>query len=139
VDVDDLGTLSTEAWEPAELAEERGWVVLREGALRPEGVFAGKRASSASASLLRPDDAVDAGVVNLAVPPPRGPNGTIYEALPRPALRRTRKGQPVGATLDLEASGHGPSYDVAWSGTHFVYPHTDRRGDATLTAINCAP
>ena len=47
VNVDDLGTLSTEAWEPAELAGARGWVVLREGALRPEGVFAGKRASSA--------------------------------------------------------------------------------------------
>jgi hypothetical protein len=141
VSVDDLVTLGTEAWEPAALAGQRGWVVLRDGIVRPEGLFDGKRVSSAGAVPLRPKDGIVAKVYSTAVPPPRGPGGTIYEALPNPALRRTHDGKPAGAVLGLEARGTHASYEVVWSGTHFVYPWRQYGGTfvAMLSTIDCRP
>lgn len=108
-------------------------------------MFDGVRAAAGRASLLRPTDAVVGEVRNAAVPPPPGPNGTIFEALGRPTLVRTHQGQPVGRTLDLEwhgsrvgAIGMQVESAVFWSGTHFLYPFRSSRG-ANLLPIDCAP
>jgi hypothetical protein len=134
--------LSSDTWEPAELGGKHGWVVLRDAAPLPQGIFEGARTPAAAAKLLRPSDAIDARVYNLAVPPPRGPRGTIYEALPEPGLVRTHHGSPVGSAFHLSNEHRRDLNEVVWSGRYFVYPFKGPRGDqevASLVLIDCAP
>jgi hypothetical protein len=145
VAVDDLVTTTDDVWEPAVLAGQRGWVVLRRGMRRPEGIFDGVRQPAAAAERLLPPDGVSAEVVNLAVPPPPGPDGTIFEEMGRPALRRTRAGEAFGKLVQLIWHGNPVgSYAMNvesalfWSGTHFLYPFHEDNG-AYLLPVDCRP
>ncbi|APR77861.1 Hypothetical protein A7982_03208 [Minicystis rosea] len=141
----DLGhveMLSSDTWEPATLGQRRGWAVFRDGVLQPEGIFDGQRMKSAGATSVRPNDAIDARVYSLAVPPPRGPGGRIYEALPQPALVREHRGKRVGTPFDLSSNNHTDLNDAVWSGTYFVHASRDHHHEpatAALTFIDCAP
>lgn len=121
----DLVSTGGDVWEPARLGGEPGWAVLRDGALRPEGVFGGKRVSSAGALVRKPHDGVEGVAMNLARPPPPGPGNTIYEPVPRPALLRTHAGKPVGEVtlLQVRFDGMYMPGEIVWSGSLFVYPH----------------
>jgi hypothetical protein len=145
VAVDDLVTTTDDDWQPAVLAGQRGWVVLRRGLRRPEGIFDGVRRPAAAALPLVPPDGVSAEVVNLAEPPPPGPDGTIFEAMGRPALRRTRAGEAFGQLAQLLRHGnpvgsYGMNVESAlfWSGTHFLYPFHEDKG-AYLLPVDCRP
>jgi len=89
-------------------------------------------------------DAIAYIVTNGARPPPHGPGGTIYEAMGRPMLERSRSGTPVGRSIELDyhrnpiAHSMNISPDIAWSGTHFLYPfvHDQRQ---LLLPIDCKP
>ncbi len=139
-------------WIEADLDGARGWIVVRDGRRDADGFFDGARKPAAGAIALQPDNALDVHVTNAARPPPspRGPNVTIIEPMGRPMLERERLGQPVGEPLALERDGnpiaHGMhiSTDLAWSGTHFIYPFWDDDGGPThdkyvvrLLAIDC--
>jgi hypothetical protein len=141
--VDDLVTTTDDVWEPAVLAGQRGWVVLRRGVRRPEGIFDGAREPAAAAVPLVPPDGVSAEVVNLAVPPPPRPGGTIFEAMGQPALRRTHAGEAFGQLVHLAWHGnpvgaYAMNVETAlfWSGTHFLYPFHHDNG-AYLLPVDC--
>jgi hypothetical protein len=143
--VDDLVTTTDDAWEPAVLDGKRGWVVSRRGARRPEGIFDGVRRPAAAALRLSPADGLSAEVVNLAVPPPRGPHGTIFEAMGEPALRRTLAGKPFGHLVPLQWRGNpvgtyamNVDRTLFWSGTHFLYPF-HHKNSAYLLPVHCGP
>lgn len=143
--VDDLVTTTDDAWEPAVLEGKRGWVVSRRGARRPEGIFEGVRRPAAAALRLSPADGLSAEVVNLAVPPPLGPDGTIFEPTGEPALRRTLAGKPFGQLVRLEWRGnpvgtHAMNVDptIFWSGTHFLYPFREKNV-VYLLPVHCRP
>jgi len=143
--VDDLVTTTDDAFVPATLAGKRGWMVLRNDARRPDGVFGGTRVAAAHAAPLSPSDGLIGVMRNRARPPPRGRGGTIREALGRPTLVRMHKGKELGDRLALEWHGN-PVGAVAmniesllfWSGTHFVYPFRGNAG-ACLLPIDCRP
>ena len=147
--VDDLATTTDDVWEPAVLAGKRGWVVSRRGVRRPEGIFDGVRRPAAAALRLGAPDGLSAEVVNLAEPPGRNgrmADGKIYEAMGRPALRRTQAGKSFGQLVPLHWRGnavgtHAMNVDTAlfWSGTHFLYPFHDDNDVAYLLPVNCRP
>jgi hypothetical protein len=148
VAIDDLAKTTQDHFEPARLTGAAGWVVLRNGVRQPDGVFAGQRRPAAAALLLRGPDELTAQVTDLSVPPPRGAGGRIYEAQREPALARARNGQPVGQPIALEVGGFPVGVlgvvvqtDLAWSGTHFLYPFhtTGTPRVASLLPVDCAP
>ena len=149
VEVDDLATTIEDRWVPAVLDGRAGWAVLRGETLRPFGVFGGKRMPAAGAEVVD-DGGFTARIGDLrGPPPPPGPDGRIYEMVPRPALVRERHGKQVGSQTRLEVFGNpapsgGLSVDpekIVWTGTHFVYPFGESRGPdsylACLLPIDC--
>jgi hypothetical protein len=104
--------------------------------------------SSPSATLAGTDpqapDAIDFDVTNGAVPPPRGPGGTIYEAMGQPILNRTLGGKRVGNPIDLEFRGNPIAHSmnispyIVWSGTHFLYPFWET-DVVRILPIDCRP
>ncbi len=142
--LDDLLPVGRDRWEPAELGEHVGWVVMRQDEPRSLGIFGGLRLPSRDARYA--SSAVHFEVVNAAIPPPPGPGGRIYEAMARPELRRTRDGSPLGKPVRLEANGspvgsHGISVSgtLTWSGTHvlFGYSQSSREARAYLLPVDC--
>jgi hypothetical protein len=146
VDVTDLAPTTQDRWAPATLGADPGWAVERDHLRRPLGVFGGRLGPAAGAVLL--DGGFTARVLNLAEPPPQSADGTIFEVLPAPALVREHRGKPVGRSTLLEVGSspvgvHGLSFtpDIAWSGTHFVYPFATSNPPraASLLPIDCRP
>jgi hypothetical protein len=144
VSVDDLVTTTNDVWQAAALDGKRGWLVLREGARRQEGVFDGVRQAAAAATPLRPSDAIVATMKNGAVPPPRGAGRMIREARGRPMLVRTHRGKEIGQRLvprwrgtTVGVSAMYIQSSIFWSGSHFIYPF--RHGnEASLLPIDCS-
>jgi len=132
-----------DSWAMAELDQQRGWVVLRDGTPRPYGAFGGVEQKTTEARPLIPDSAILAEVHNAAVPPPRGPKGTIYEALGMPMLERTHYGKRLEPLfLEWHGSGtgvHGMNVDphIFWSGTHFLRPFAED-GTLYILPVDCA-
>jgi hypothetical protein len=110
--------------------------------IAPAGITSSPSATLAGSDPRAPD-ALDFDVTNGAVPPPPGRGGKIYEAMGRPILTRTLAGKRVGDPIDLEFRGNpiahsmNISSDIAWSGTHFVYPFSDDVD--RLLPIDCRP
>ncbi|GAC1351440.1 MAG: hypothetical protein NVSMB1_04500 [Polyangiales bacterium] len=143
---DDLLQTSS-VWEPAAMNGKRGWVVSIDGARRPDGLFGGTRGPAAQAVLLRPNDVLEVQVWNGATPPPPSPgfHGRINEPFAQPVLTRTLAEKPVGEKVWLEWESGTPSHsmyadpDVAFSGTHFLYPFYDNKNVGRLLPIDCRP
>lgn len=110
--------------------------------IAPAGITSSPSATQAGSDPRAPD-ALDFEVTNGAVPPPPGPGGRIIEAMGRPILTRSLAGKRVGDPIELEFRGNpiahsmNISSDIAWSGTHFLYPFADD-GDRLLP-IDCRP
>jgi hypothetical protein len=141
VAVDDLGNTGQDRWVPAELDGRPGWVILRAGARRPDGVFAGARLPAGRAVLLGDD--LSGAVVNLATPPPPGPGGTIYEAMAEPALVREHHGRRLGDATRLVVRGDAVGVtgmyleiELAWTGSRFACTYIDEQ-TARLLPVNC--
>lgn len=142
--LDDAMPTGRDRWEPAELGEHVGWVILRDDEPRSQGIFGGLRLPSRGASFAASPVLFD--VVNAATPPAPRPGGRIYEAMAEPELHRTRAGSPLGKPVPLEAHGspvgsHGISVSgtLAWSGTHVLFGYTEsmRESRAYLLPIDC--
>ncbi|NOU31547.1 MAG: hypothetical protein HOO96_26910, partial [Polyangiaceae bacterium] len=142
--LDDVVPTGRDRWEPAELGEHVGWVILRDDEARSQGIFGGLRLPSRGASYAA--SPVQFDVVNAATPPAPRPGGRIYEAMAEPELHRTRAGGPLGKPVRLEANGnpmgsHGitVSGTLAWSGTHVLFGYTEsmRESRAYLLPIDC--
>lgn len=145
VEVDDLVTTTNDTWHKAELSGERGWLVIRAGTRRPQGVFGGVRSAAGKATLLRPTDGLVVNVRNGAGPPRHRRGDRIYEPARRPQLVRMHNGTPVGAAVDLKwrgewvgVSGMHANSAVVWSGSHFLCPFGNAEG-ANLLPIDCRP
>ncbi|MCA9657832.1 MAG: hypothetical protein KC486_05770 [Myxococcales bacterium] len=143
VDLDDLVTRTDERWAPAELDGARGWVAVREGEEPTEGVFAGRRVATDAAAARTDADAVVASIINGAVPPPRGPGGTIFEARGEPLLVRSRGADEVGEPLLMAWRGDvvgavamNVSTALFWSGSRFLYAYDGPKG-AMILPIDC--
>lgn len=141
--LDDVMPVGRDRWEPAELGDHVGWVVMRDDEPRAQGIFGGLRLPARGATYA--GSAVQFDVVNAATPPPppARPGGRIYEAMAEPELHRTRAGSPLGKPVRLEAHGnpvgsHGiaVSGTVAWSGTH---SSSATRSRCANPARSCCP
>lgn len=142
--LDDAMPTGRDRWEPAELGEHVGWVIVRDDEPRSQGIFGGLRLPSRDASYAA--SPVQFDVVNAATPPAPRPGGRIYEALAEPELHRTRAGSRLGKPVRLEANGnpvgsHGitVSGTLAWSGTHVLFGYTEsmRESRAYLLPVDC--